>query len=374
MTRAPIALAAIFVAACYDAPKPSCGFRCGPSAACPADYTCASDNHCHRNGASDDVMCAPPDAMPDAYSPVVIFTDPVAGAMVDPATTIRVGFDIDVVGVSPQTFTVTIAETAMPVDGAITYQPSDYRVTFERASGLPPNAELRVALTAGISDRELNPLVPTSYMFRTGPDTTPPMVTSTSPTGGVTNIPVNQSVSFAFDEDVIVTPSSITVARTSDMEPVLGTASFVSQFKLALFTHSEEQFAANTSYTATAFVTDVAGNPTSPTPATFTFTTGDDLVKPRFIEASPYFGDVVPVTTNLTIRFDEPVVVPATSFQINGVASAGTITMSNRNKTVTFDPASDLPAASTIDVVLGPGITDTTGNVFGPFAYQFTTN
>jgi hypothetical protein len=312
--------------------------------------------------------------MTDAYSPVVIFTDPTAGALVDPSTTIRVGFDVDVVGVSSQTFTVTIAETETPVDGTVTYQPSDHRVTFERANGLPPNAELRVALTSGISTREQSPLLPTSYMFRTGPDTTPPMVTSTSPTAGATNIPVNQSVSFTFDEDVIVTPSSITVARTSDMEPVLGTASFVSQFKLALFTHSEEQFAANTSYTATAFVTDEAGNPTSPGPATFTFTTGPDLVKPRFIDASPYFGDVVPVTTNLTITFDEPVIASAMAFEVNGAAIPGTITMSNGDKTVTFDPASDLPPASTIDVMLGPGITDTAGNVFGPYAYQFMTN
>jgi hypothetical protein len=372
MTRAPVALAAIFVAACYDAPKPSCGFRCGPSsAACPADYTCASDNHCHRNGAPDDVMCAPPDAMPDAYSPVVIFTDPVAGAMVDPATTIRVGFDIDVVGVSAQTFTVTIAETAMPVDGAITYQPSDYRVTFERANGLPPNAELRVALTSGISDRELNPLMPTSYMFRTGPDTTPPMVTSTSPLDGATDVPVNLSVSFTLNEDVSI--SSITVARTSDMQAVVGVAAFDPQFKLAQFTHSAEQFAANTNYTATALVTDAAGNPTNPSPATFTFTTGPDLVKPHVLDRAPDAGETVPVNTNISVTFDEPVIVPATAFQINGAAATGTVTMSADNRTATFDPSADLPAGAQITVLLLPAITDIAGNSVGSYSFHFTT-
>jgi hypothetical protein len=62
------------------------------------------------------------------------------------------------------------------------------------------------------------------------------------------------------------------------------------------------------------------------------------------------------------------------AFEVNGAAIPGTITMSNGDKTVTFDPASDLPPASTIDVMLGPGITDTAGNVFGPYAYQFMTN
>jgi hypothetical protein len=318
-------------------------------------------------------MCAPPDAMPDAYSPVVIFTDPVAGAMVDPATTIRVGFDIDVVGVSPQTFTVTIAETAMPVDGAITYQPTDYRVTFERANGLPPNAELRVALTAGISDRELNPLMPTSYTFRTGPDTTPPMVTSTNPLHGATDVPVNLSVSFTLNEDVIVNPSSITVARTSDMQAVAGVAAFDSQFKLAQFTHSAEQFAANTNYTATALVTDAAGNPTIPSPATFTFTTGPDLVKPHVIDRAPDAGETVPVTTNIVVTFDEPVIVPATAFEINGAAATGTVTMSSDNRTATFDPSADLAAGAQITVLLLPAITDIAGNSVGSYSFQFTT-
>jgi hypothetical protein len=43
--------------ACYSPPEPDCGFVCGSGGACPDDYTCASDNICHRNGSSPSLMC-----------------------------------------------------------------------------------------------------------------------------------------------------------------------------------------------------------------------------------------------------------------------------------------------------------------------------
>ena len=42
----------VVLAGCYSPPEPDCGFVCGPGGACPADYTCASDHQCHRNGAA----------------------------------------------------------------------------------------------------------------------------------------------------------------------------------------------------------------------------------------------------------------------------------------------------------------------------------
>ncbi len=70
-----LGLAAIAGApACYRVFEPDCGFVCGPSNACPADYTCAADDHCHRNGTPSDLVCGidaaidapPPDAAIDA--------------------------------------------------------------------------------------------------------------------------------------------------------------------------------------------------------------------------------------------------------------------------------------------------------------------
>ena len=57
-----VVLSGAIVAACYDVPTPDCGFLCGASGACPDDYTCAADHHCHRVGAPADLVCSTPDA------------------------------------------------------------------------------------------------------------------------------------------------------------------------------------------------------------------------------------------------------------------------------------------------------------------------
>jgi hypothetical protein len=90
----------------------------------------------------------------------------------------------------------------------------------------------------------------------------------------------------------------------------------------------------------------------------------------------PAFGDTnVPASTNIVVRFNEAVtgVAPA-SFQLNGSAVAGTVTMSSDNKTATFDPAADLPAATSINVtVLPAGITDAAGNPLNGTSFIFMT-
>jgi hypothetical protein len=54
------------VAACYDVPRPDCGFQCGPNAECPDGYTCAADQRCHRIGAPSGLVCDPSDAAVDS--------------------------------------------------------------------------------------------------------------------------------------------------------------------------------------------------------------------------------------------------------------------------------------------------------------------
>jgi hypothetical protein len=56
------ALVGAIISACYDIPRPACGFVCGPDGACPDGYTCANDHYCHRSGEPDGVVCHAPDA------------------------------------------------------------------------------------------------------------------------------------------------------------------------------------------------------------------------------------------------------------------------------------------------------------------------
>jgi hypothetical protein len=57
-----LALAGALIAACYEIPRPACGFLCGPAGACPDGYSCAADMYCHRNDAPLDLVCTHPDA------------------------------------------------------------------------------------------------------------------------------------------------------------------------------------------------------------------------------------------------------------------------------------------------------------------------
>lgn len=89
------ALLSLALLGCYDVPRPECGFRCGPSEACPEDYTCnVADGRCHLNGSSPSLVCgtvdapaadapvadAPPDAGVDAAADAPVADAPVADA------------------------------------------------------------------------------------------------------------------------------------------------------------------------------------------------------------------------------------------------------------------------------------------------------
>jgi hypothetical protein len=106
-----------------------------------------------------------------------------------------------------------------------------------------------------------------------------------------------------------------------------------------------------------------------------TFTTGADTLGPQLVDVFP-FPDIpgIPVNTNFTIVFDEPVFGADTaSVQVNGGAIAGTVTFPASTR-VRFDPTQDLPAASTITLTLSSAITDASGNSITPLTFSFTTD
>jgi hypothetical protein len=59
---AALTLAGAIITACYEIPRPACGFLCGPGDACPDGYSCAGDMYCHRNDTPPDLTCTRPDA------------------------------------------------------------------------------------------------------------------------------------------------------------------------------------------------------------------------------------------------------------------------------------------------------------------------
>ena len=193
-------LALIFVGitapACYNPPKPPCGFICGSGGACPADYTCQADHRCHLNGTSE--ICAMVDAaIPDqaikdsggsdaasdaaidaqmadtaidgdTVAPTLASSTPANGdTNVSTASTIVVVFSEPVKNVGTTSFTVAgasaITGTITSMGGGMT----DTTWTFTPSAALPAATAITVTLTTAITDASGNPLATTTFSFTT---------------------------------------------------------------------------------------------------------------------------------------------------------------------------------------------------------------
>src|SRR5258706_14934196 len=138
--------------ACYQPPHPNCGFVCGFAGACPADYTCATDNICHYNGAPAGTACYAdaargldsPDA--DLVPPMVSFTVPAADATgVSRTADITVTFDQPVTNITNASFFVTGGQL-----GTVSYDPGMGTAHFAPSPPLPAGALVTVILTNAI--------------------------------------------------------------------------------------------------------------------------------------------------------------------------------------------------------------------------------
>ncbi len=167
------------LAGCYSPPQPDCGFACTRNGECPADYTCASDGVCHRDGSPANLICAadaridtprpidapPPDA--DITPPMVFEVMPAPGATDVPTTAVvRVQFTEPVTNVSTSTFALEVPPS--PIAGTVT-ELDPYNYQFTPTSPLPADATVNVTLYSAIEDLAGNALSPFGYSFTTAP-------------------------------------------------------------------------------------------------------------------------------------------------------------------------------------------------------------
>lgn len=262
------------LAGCYSPPEPDCGFACGPSGACPADYTCAADHVCHRNGAAAGLTCpGRPDAAVDSPSsgPQVLSLDPAMDATgVAVNQIVRMTVDRDLFGVDDSTFFLTIGGS-MAVRGASQYQQFSLMAEFRPTLQLAPNTLYTVMVGPGISDDMSQPLAPFQWSFTTGADTVVPHITITSPFDTETGVSPTTSIGVEFDEGVFgVDANSFTV---SDGTAFVGGQVTQQGANYTWAFVPTASLTAATTYTVslTSLISDAYGNALAPT--SFTFTT-----------------------------------------------------------------------------------------------------
>lgn len=267
------ALVLAVIAGCYDAPKPACGFRCGPSAACPADYACADDGLCHLAGAP--VTPCGVDAGLDAFDfwPFILSVSPVedaTGVAIDVTPAVR--FTEQVTGVSATSFTLARMDDGSPVTGTVTYDTATRTATFDPTALLAPSTFYVATLGSEIADLAGNPLYgKRAWTFKTTFDMSAPFVVDIVPYGGATGVAVDAFVVITFSEQVTMPNGSIGLEDADG--PIAAAVGYVSQ--TAVKYTPAQPLLANHEYTLTLTpaITDLTGNVLKDAPVISSFTT-----------------------------------------------------------------------------------------------------
>lgn len=230
----------------------------------------------------------------DTTSPKVTLTNPISGAVgvptnqrivatfnevMDPATITASG-----------TFTLAVAGVGgAAVSGTVSWAGST--ATFTPAANLASSTQFTATIANAAHDLSGNALVagtlpnPWSFTTGTGPNTTPPTITLTSPANADINVLLNKVVSATFSEamdpSTIAAPGTFTLAVAgTGGAPVAGNVTYDSTSNIATFTPAAN-LTASTQYTAT--ITNAAKDATGlalaagTKPNPWTFTTGTSL-------------------------------------------------------------------------------------------------
>lgn len=203
---------------------------------------------------------------------------------------------------------------------------------------------------------------------------TTPMVISTSPTNGETNVAINSVITATFDE-----PMDATTINTSTfmLNGITGTVDY--DGTTTTFTPSAD-LNYSTTYTATITtgVKDLNGNDMA-SDYTWSFTTVSepDILPPAVISSSPIDGDIdVPVNSVITVTFSELMdasTITTETFTVNDGKSNISGTVSYDDTIATFTPSAYLDF-NTKYTVITTGAKDLAGNAITPaYILSFTT-
>ncbi len=210
-------------------------------------------------GAGYILLTQTPPATPSGAAPTVTFTSPVFAATGTPINTkILATFSkaMDSSTITASTFLLKRGTTS--VSGTVSY--TGITATFVPSSNLAASAAHTATITTGVKDSSGHALaVNFVWGFTTGPipDTTPPLVISTSP---VVAVPVISNISATFSE--AMDPSTITTSTFTLKQGTTSMSGTVSYAGLTATFDPASDLAANTTYTATITtgVKDLAGN------------------------------------------------------------------------------------------------------------------
>jgi Ice-binding-like/Bacterial Ig-like domain len=326
-----------------------------------------------------------------AVPPMVVSTVPALGATgVAFNAVISATFNetMNSATINANTFTL-FAPGGVQVSGTVVG--SGNTATFTPTLPLAPVTTYTAMITTGAQSNLGFPLA-TNFMwsFMTG---FVPVVISTIPANGATNVPLNQRITATFNQPM--NPATITAAGTFTVvaaaggtavagTAVPGTVTYVAGANTAIFTPTAN-LAASQPYTATiSAAAQSAGGIPLAAPFAWGFTTGvtTNSTAPTVIATVPAAdATLVPTNSNVTATFSkamDPSTITATGTFTLAVAGAGGAavpgTVQYAGTIATFTPTSALTAATEYTATITTAAKDLTGNALAAnFVWSFTT-
>lgn len=386
-------LVGLGLAGCYDVPKPTCGFQCGPSLACPDDYTCSA-GRCILNGSPLDVSCPGTDAgfvgdmpqIPDGNEPPRLVAQ-MPGHNDDEVpvnTTISFKFNEPVIGIDANSFQLMESDVDQQsqsfLEGAFTF-PDDRSAVFTPSRPLREGGFYTVTLNGLIMDLEGATFPFAQWNFTTVPDLSPPAITAQTPAPDATGVAIEAPITVQFSEVMRnVHTGTVRVQEDVSGNVVFGNVFFDDATHTATF-RDFGFLQPNTRYRVqlATGLTDFGGNQLPNTPVTWTFTTGADTIPPTVDSQTPSPGATgVTLGTAVNIQFSEEV-LGATGTNLKLTAGVNpvpaTVTYFEGSAFAQIAPTSPLASNTTYKVTIASGLTDLAGNplVGAPIEWTFTT-
>jgi tetrahydromethanopterin S-methyltransferase subunit B len=320
-------------------------------------------------------------ALADTTAPQVSATTPANGATnVAFNTPITATFSEPVDAATITTTTFALFDGATPVSSTVVYVGLTALLT--PATTLKPDTLYTARILAAVTDLSGNPMT-TDYVwtFTTGstPDTTGPLVSSTTPGNGETGVAVNAPISATFSE--AMNPATIgagTFTLFAGATQIPGSVVYVGV--TALFTPASV-LVGNTTYTAriSNTVKDLAGNSLG-ADYVWTFATGAtaDTTAPLVTSTTPGNGATAIATgSNILAAFSEamnPTTITTVTFKLRQGVTPIVGTVSYAGVTAVFNPSAPLVANTTYNATITTGARDLAGNpMTADYEWLFTT-
>jgi predicted small lipoprotein YifL len=311
-------------------------------------------------------------AAPDTTPPVITATSPAAGATgvainIAPSATFSEPVD-------QQTISFILSSGSVTIPCTMSY--SGTTAIFTPLAALAYSTPYTATVRSGVKDLAGNAM-PDSYIWSfvtsAAPDTTPPVITATSPAAGATGVAINITPNVTFSEPVNQQTISFLLRSGGTAIPCTMTYSGTT----AIFTPLAA-LAYSTQYTATvrAGVKDLAGNAML-NDYSWSFVTGaaPDITPPVITATSPAAGAgnvAINITPNVT--FSEPVDQQTISFLLSSGGTAIPCTMTYSGTTAIFTPLTALAYSTQYTATVSAGVKDLAGNAMpNDYVWSFRT-